>query len=917
MNSEITVRSGSLVRFECGENCPVGIIKIADKVREDISRVLGGMPAAVNARPAARPELTVVFGTADCISEEIEPRISAVRGRREVFGFFVLPEKKTLVIAGSDKRGTIYGLFHLSELLGVSPMVNWSDIRPARKESFTLSAGDRMVSKEPSVRYRGFFINDEWPAFGTWAVKHFGGVNAKLYEGVFELLLRLKGNYLWPAMWASCFACDGPGLQSAELADELGVIMGLSHHEPCLRHGEEFSKLRGKDSPYGDAWSFITNREGITNFWRDGLRRNGHLENVITVGMRGERDSTILGEDATLRDNIDLLRGVLKTQNRLIREEVNSDLEKVPRMLALYKEVEPYYYGDETTEGLAGDPELDGVILMLCDDNHGYVRSLPDEKMRSHKGGFGMYYHFDYHGAPVSYEWINSTHLPEVWEQMSTCYEHGVSELWIVNVGDLGLQEFPLSYFLDLAYDFEKWGTDNAESPREYTEQWCERQFGSALSREDIRGLAELILRGERLIHNRRPEHLNEQAFDLKNTDVLALLDECGEISRRCAEYEEKLPEELRAGFFETVGYSLTAGMNLIELWLCRALNRYFAELGAVCANGYAERMKACLARDDSLRERLHTEAGGKWDGFGLAEHIGFKNWNSEECRYPIIETVIPVRRAELAAGICFAEGATRGQPWTGKVLKAGRLKSSGGRRYIRLFAALTGDRNVPFTVTCGSGLLTPDITSGELTPEAPLSIITLTAAGNASGTAAVTVAYAGGTVKAEITVSALGEEMTEEDGVIEFRAEQYSLSAAAEGCELRAVKNLGREEYGLRLFPLTAEPESLDSAPYAEYHFDAEREGEFDLTFTLMPCNPYTFGERVRLAYSLNGESRELPVTAEDYEAGVTADWEQGVIEHARYVSESVRLKAGRNVLRFYGVSREAVLEAVRLERR
>ena len=254
-------------------------------------------------------------------------------------------------------------------------------------------------------------------------MRHFGGVNAKMYEGVFELLLRLKGNYLWPAMWASCFAEDGPGLESAELADELGVVMGLSHHEPCLRHGEEYSHVRGKDSIYGDAWSFISNKEGITRFWRDGLKRNGHLENVITVGMRGERDSTILGANATLKDNIDLLRDVLKTQEQLIKEEVNEDLTKVPRMLALYKEVEAYYYGDEKTPGLKeGCDELEDVILMLCDDNHGYLRSLPDEKMRRHPGGFGMYYHFDYHGGPISYEWINSTYLPVVYMLTNTIY---------------------------------------------------------------------------------------------------------------------------------------------------------------------------------------------------------------------------------------------------------------------------------------------------------------------------------------------------------------------------------------------------------------------------------------------------------------------------------------------------------------
>ena len=422
----------------------------------------------------------------DALAKDGKIDVSGITGKREVYGIFA-PAEDLLVIAGSDKRGVIYGLFRISEELGVSPYVNWSNLKPARKDCVVLTDEVFTVSKEPSVEYRGFFINDEWPAFGTWCNKHFGGFTAEMYEGVFELLLRMKGNYLWPAMWSSCFAEDGPGLASAELADELGVVMGLSHHEPCLRHGEEYKHVRGKDSIYGDAWNFHANTEGITRFWRDGLKRNGHLENVITVGMRGECDSTILGKEATLADNINLLRDVLRTQEKLIKEEVNEDLSKVPRMIALYKEVEAFYYGDKDTPGLReGCPELEDVILMLCEDNQGYLRSLPDEQMRKHPGGFGMYYHFDYHGDPISYEWINSTHLPEVWQQMTTAYEHGVQRLWIVNVGDLGLQELPLSYFLNLAYDYDKWGKCGPQSAAEYLRMWTKKQFGHVFDEKEL-----------------------------------------------------------------------------------------------------------------------------------------------------------------------------------------------------------------------------------------------------------------------------------------------------------------------------------------------------------------------------------------------------------------------------------------------
>ena len=349
-----------------------GVKKIADKVAGDVElvtdrrpRVLYGTSQEELADVAERAETVIVPATVgksrllEQMEEEKRIGLEQIRGKRECYGWFFLndPEwhgTQILLIAGSDKRGTIYGLFHLSELLGVSPFVDWCGIRPPHREHVGLRASMACVAGEPSVRYRGFFINDEWPAFGTWCNRRFGGFGTSVYEHVFELLLRLKGNYLWPAMWSARFGDDGPGLANAKLADEYGIIMGMSHHEPCLRQGEEYKYLRGKDSVYGDAWNFRTNREGIIRFWKDGLLRRGKFENVITLGMRGEADTAILGEKATLEDNIELLRDVLKTQNELIRECVDEDVKRVPRMLALYKEVEAFFYGNDQTAGLMG-----------------------------------------------------------------------------------------------------------------------------------------------------------------------------------------------------------------------------------------------------------------------------------------------------------------------------------------------------------------------------------------------------------------------------------------------------------------------------------------------------------------------------------------------------------------------------------
>ena len=604
-------------------NALSGVKKIASRVADDIEAVFGAKPALSEGRRTASPIYVGTIG--DKLISDLGIDVSDIKGKREVYKLEV--KDGALVITGSDKRGTIYGLFKLSEMLGVSPFIDWLDVQPVKMKEFKIPEDFCMISKEPSVKFRGFFINDEWPAFGNFCNKRFGGFNAKVYEHVFELLLRLKGNYMWPAMWSAIFPDDGPGLANAELADELGVVMGMSHHEPCLRQGEEYKYLRGKDSIYGDAWNFLTNEKGITRFWEDGLKRSGKFENVVTVGMRGEADTAIMGKEATLKDNIDLLRKVLKTQNGLIRKYVNKDLDKVPRMLALYKEVEPYFYGDEKTEGLMNDPELEGVTLMLCDDNFGNLRTVPTPEMRAHKGGYGMYYHFDYHGLPVSFEWFNTTHLKKVWEQMTTAYDFGIRDLWIVNVGDIFSNEYPLSYFLELAYDFERWGTDNIESASEYTKLMVERNFKGKLTASELKKCIDLLEGYTRITSARRTEAMNSYTYaPFAFNEAFDTLTAVEKLMSDAQKLLEKLNGNTRFAFYELIWLPLTANMNVQRMWLLTTLNHGFAKQGSTYAMALGKKINECIEYDRKIVDELHKIEGGKWYGMGLSEHIGFNN---------------------------------------------------------------------------------------------------------------------------------------------------------------------------------------------------------------------------------------------------------------------------------------------------
>ena len=574
--------------------------------------------------------------------------------------------KQLLCVVGSDKRGTIYGLFRISELCGVTPMVYWGDAQPAHREEILLNLELPYVSKEPSVEYRGFFINDEWPAFGNWCMEHFGGVNAAMYEHIFEFILRLKGNYFWPAMWASVFSEDGPGIENARLADEMGIVMGTSHHEPLCRAGEEWKHVCAN---YGDnpAWSFLSNSDAITRFWEDGLLRNKDFENVITIGMRGEADSKLLPEDATMRDNVEVVKKAILAQNRLIAEHIDKDLAKVPRMLAIYKEVEDYYYGDETCEGLRTWEELRDVIFLLSDDNFGHLRSLPDENDRKHPGGFGMYYHFDYHGDPISFEWLTSTTLAKVWEQMTTAYEFGVRRMWIVNVGDLKGNEYPLSYFMNLAYDFDRWGSSNPDSPAEYAKQWMEEQFGGRVNASQMEDLSTVLEGYICLSSLRRPEALCPEVYHPVHFRESESILECvNALLKKAEELKETLPESCKDAFYSMIYYPACATLNNIRMNLDAGMNHELASRGLVAANFYGEKLKADIALDQELERQFHTWKGGKWNPMMSSAHTCFDSWNDYDWCYPTVQYVSPIPKAKAVVSFRGQDGCSMGRQWNG-----------------------------------------------------------------------------------------------------------------------------------------------------------------------------------------------------------------------------------------------------------
>lgn len=927
-----------------------GVIRVTEKVAHDVELVSGKKPQILVEKEipetleSSGEDWTIIAATKGKSSflKKLEEAGSAelkeLEQKRECYAW-IFPEIKNrtksnlLVIAGSDKRGTIYGLFHLSEMLGVSPFVDWCGLMPPKQEKIELREDMACISKEPSVRYRGFFINDEWPAFGNWCNHNFGGFNAKAYDHVFELLLRLKGNYLWPAMWSARFADDGPDLLNAELADEYGIIMGMSHHEPCLRQGEEYKYLRGKNSVYGDAWNFRTNREGITKFWEDGLKRSGKFENVITVGMRGEADTAIMGKNATLEDNIQLLRDVLKTQKKLIQERVNPDLTKVPRMIALYKEVEEFFYGNEKTKGLMGAEELEDVILMLCDDNYGNLRTLPTEEMRKHAGGYGMYYHLDYHGWPVSYEWINSSYLPKIWEQMSMAYDFGVRELWMVNVGDIATQEFPLSFFLDMAYDFDRWGSRALNCTQEYTRKWVRQQFGS-VEEETQDTIADILEQYTKIIHRRRPEALNPETYHpVQEKESSRIFEEEEQLLKKLQDVYETIektnPQNLSA-FIALVYYPAFGTMNLVKMQILAGWNHYYANLGAVCANDYGDEVERCMEQDRKAVEMYHQMDQGRWYGMGMSQHIGFTHWNEDECRNPVVMRVIPLKKRSILVAADGTAQHAEGSPWLDNTMKLKDfLNPDCTRASVTLYSR--SDLKAEYKVLKKPGWLSVEPMEGWLDGVSQkkvrlnLTLIKQRLPETNQDTIQDSLEIATPEGKCEITVPVYTGNLQDKKnvfvdtmGYLSIEATHY-VNSVPGNYKDRQVKFENLQGYGktnsaMKAFPSDACTVPGQDAPYLEYQFVLEESGTYEAEFYMQPSNPVTRENQLLYAVRINEEMTETVNAVEkDYQVGDQAEkWAEGVLSQIRRQTVSIKCRAGFNTLRVYHVTPGFVLEKI-----
>lgn len=882
-----------------------GVVRAVNDLQADIKRVTGRTANVTHDRDSLGKN-TVIIGTIgmsrtiDWLARAGKVDIKPIAGKWESFVIQVVPKplpgvENGLIIAGSDKRGTIYGIYDLSEQIGVSPWYWWADVPVEHKETLFIKAG-KYVQGPPAVKYRGIFLNDEGFALTPWVREKFGNYNSRFYAKVFELLLRLKANFIWPAMWNNAFADDDP--LNPKLADEYGIVMGTSHHEPMNRAHQEWKR-------YGKGpWDYSKNEKVLCDFWRQGVERSKDYETIITLAMRGDGDKA-MSEDT----NIELLEKIVADQRKIIREVTGKDLSDVPQVWALYKEVQDYY-----DKGMRVPED---VTLLLCDDNWGNVRMLPKPNAQPRSGGYGMYYHFDFYGGPRSYLWLNTNPIPKIWEQMHLTYRYDVDRIWIVNVGDLKPMEFPISFFLDYALNPDKWP---AERLPEYTRLWAQQQFGP----EHAEAIAELLDGYTKFNGRRKPELLAPDTYSLVNyREAETVVADYNKLAEKAEQIGKVLPAQYQDAYYQLVLHPVLACANLNELYVTAGKNHLYARQGRAATNDLADKVEELFKKDSEINERYNKLADGKWNHMMDTTHIGYTSWNEPK------KNIMPeVKKVELPAAADIGvtiEGTTKWWPESkNKAVLPEFDRYNRQTYYIEVF----NRGQAPFDYTAESSepwlLITPE--KGKIEKQQRLFIsVDWKKVPTGTQRGSITITGPGAdkvTVQAVVNNPATPERdevkgFVEGNGYVSIEAEHYTRAVEKEPVKWVKIPNLGRTLSSMTPMPVTAESQKPSKeGPRLEYrmYLFNDSDGEVKVNAYISPVQNFNKTQGLRYAISFDDEQ---PQIVNIHKKDIVPDWNYPMWWN-QMVSDSIKIaatthridKPGEHVLKFWMVDPGIVLQ-------
>ncbi|MBC72550.1 glycosyl hydrolase 115 family protein [Flagellimonas aurea] len=888
-----------------------GVQRIAGMFQKDLEHVSGKAPELIVGE-THRSNNLIIVGTMgkstliDGLAQKGKIDVSELEGKWEQF--LITPVKNpmegvdnALVIVGSDKRGTIFGMFDLSEQMGVSPWYWWADV-PIKVRENIYAKPETYTLGEPKVKYRGIFINDEAPALSGWVTEKYGDFNKQFYEKVFELILRMKGNYLWPAMWGRSLWDDDP--TTAPLADEMGVVLATSHHEPLMRSHVEWDR-------YGEGpWDYDKNPNKLKDFWREGMERTKGQEKVVTLAMRGDGDEAM--SEGT---NIGLLEKIVKDQREIIKEVTGKPIEDTPQVWALYKEVQEY-----CDKGMRVP---DDVTLLLCDDNWGQVRVLPALDTEPRSGGYGMYYHFDFVGGPRSYKWLNTTQIERVWEQMNLTYSYGVDEIWLVNVGDIKPMEFPISFFLEYAWNPEDFPAE--QLPAYYT-TWAQEQFGNEHAQE----IGDIISLYTKYNSRRKPELIEPTTYSLQNfNEAEKMVEDYKALVGRAKNVKEQLPKETHDAFYQLVQYPVEACANLNEMYVAAGKNGLYRFQNRTSTNYYADKTKELFFKDAEFTTYYHNSvSNGKWNHMMSQTHMGHTTWSDPAYnKMPAVSYIQSGNNANL--GYVVEQGVSRFQ-WMHSGLNSHSFSTfdpvNDQNYYVEVFNM--GTEKLTYTITTENDWIQLSSGGGTIQYDEKIVVsIDWEKAPNGQDVGEIVIkadnSEEGTTVSVPIR-NDLSEDIkgfVENQGIVSIDAVNYHNAIESAEVSWQTIPNLGRTGSAITTSPVTASKQNPNNdGPYLEYEIYLLDSGTYNLTTYFSPTLNFQKDEGLIYAVSIDGDTPKMMNLHKDASA---PDW-----TYPTWWNEAVKnnimtqtvlekeLSAGAHTIKYWVVDPGLVLQKMVLQK-
>ncbi|MBN2443985.1 MAG: glycosyl hydrolase 115 family protein [Spirochaetales bacterium] len=947
-----------------------GVIRAVGDLQMDIDRITHVMPLVSGGTVPGEKHL-VLIGTIgkspviDSLITSNKLNVDNIVGKWETFLLQVVESplpgvQQALVIAGSDQRGTIFGIYDLSAHIGVSPWYFWADVPPQEKKAIYILPGCH-TQGEPAVKYRGFFINDEEPALGSWAYQFFGpspnpdfprGFHKEMYAKVFELLLRLKANYLLPAVWNRAFAEDDPGNHA--MAKYYGIVIGTSHEAPMMRGIEEWNRhvvpaqrdsagniiVPGHD-PYGGTgeWLFSKNPEAIKAYWREGIQRmvDEDFEGTIALGMRGPGDLSL-----PVGDGIELIENIIAVQREIITEVTGKDITTIPQVWTLYKEIQKYWD--------AGIRVPDDVTVIWCDDNWGNMQKLPDQNEPERAGGHGIYYHFDYVGGGRNYKWIDSSLIPNIWEQLHLTYNYGVNRLWVVNVGDMKSNELPIRFFFDYAWNPDKWPVEKLGT---WEKKWAEQQFGEKYA---VR-IADILHTYASLQSNRKPELLNRNItlnpeYDIRVNPEAAVVNNDGcpfslidyaEMERVTAQWQNlaeeaeriksTIPDSLQAAYFELVYYEVKASALLYEIRLYGFKNLLYLSQRRAAANDMADRAESAFIKTKELNYFYNnTLADGKWNGFQTQPYLAYggpypnSSWQQPETEgvadpdyiWPFLERINLPEGAVMGVAIDGSEKVWPGEA-TAPVLPVFSPFQTQSTQYIEVFNK--GKDEFSFRIQAGVEWISISPDSGIVDKEVRAFVkVDWSSAPKGVTEVPITVTGPRGTcviVQAKIHNPEFElqgkEKFIESNGYVSMEAAHYTGIRNTKKIRWKLIPDIGRTGHGMTPFPVTA-PRQVpgEDSPCLEYRMHLFTKGPVTVWAYLSPRNNVLHTDGLKYAVSIDDkEPQIINITTALNCIPMNKSWERNTSDNVNRTS-SIHIidKPGEHILKFWMVDPTIVVQ-------